>query len=74
MLKNLVDAYAKLSELDQRKELELKMKQGIALLNKVNKAKELLIIPVDSQEGPHSLVHIYSLLCCLEDEIAKLFE
>ena len=68
-LSNLIKSFSQLTPEEQNKEIQKKIKLLIGILNKVNKEKELLFIPVKDEKN---LTSIFSLLCCLEDEIGKL--
>ena len=70
-LSNLIDTFSNLSTEDQTNEIKEKIKVLIGILNQINEDKELLLISTNQDE---SLTSIFSLLCCLEDEIGKLLE
>ena len=68
-LSNLIDTFSNLSTEDQANEIKEKIKVLIGILNQINEDKELLLISTNKDEN---LTSIFSLLCCLEDEIGKL--
>lgn len=70
-LENLINLFSKLPTKEQNKEIQEKIKKLIGILNQINKDKDLLLIPANNDE---KLTSIFSLLCCLEDEIGKLLE
>lgn len=70
-LSDLIDTFSNLSIEDQANEIKEKIKILIGILNQINNDKELLLIPTNKNED---LTSIFSLLCCLEDEIGKLLE
>lgn len=70
-LSNLIDTFSNLSTEDQANEIKEKIKVLIGILNQINEDKELLLISTNKDEN---LTSIFSLLCCLEDEIGKLLE
>ena len=68
-LTNLLKSFSDLSKEEQIKEIQEKIKVLIGVLNQINQDKELLLVSTNPNE---SLTSIFSLLCCLEDEIGKL--
>lgn len=70
-LSNLIETFSNLSTEDQANEIKEKIKVLIGILNQINEDKELLLISTNKDEN---LTSIFSLLCCLEDEIGKLLE
>ena len=70
-LENLINLFSKLTMQEQNKEIQEKIKKLIGILNQFNEDKELLLISTNKDE---KLTSIFSLLCCLEDEIGKLLE
>ena len=72
-LNNLVEAFSKLSDEEQVKEIEEKIKTLIGVLNQFNENKELLLVPTeDKQDADVNYTNIFNLLCCLEEEVGKL--
>lgn len=70
-LENLINLFSRITEEEQNREIQEKIKKLIGILNQVNEDKELLLISTSKDEN---LTSIFSLLCCLEDEIGKLLE
>ena len=74
-LNNLVEAFSKLPDDEQLREIEEKVKVLIGVLNNFNDNKELLLVStLDKKDENVNYTNIFNLICCLEDEIGKLLE
>ena len=68
----LVNAYAHLSDEDQRKEAELKLRSLVRSLRLINHEEVLDAPPAEFEKV--GLSETFYLLYCLEDEIAKILD
>ena len=74
-LDNLLEAFSKLRDEEQIKEVEEKIKTLIGLFNEFNENKELLLASTEDKKDENAnLTKTFNLLCCLEEEIAKFLE
>ena len=74
-LNNLVEAFSKLPDDEQLREIEEKIKVLIGVLNNFNENKDLLLASTsDKKDENANYTKIFNLICCLEDEIGKLLE
>jgi len=72
-LNNLLKSFSELPDEEQIEEIENKIKTIIAILNIVNQDKNLLLTSTNNiEDNDANLTKIFSLLCCLEEEIGKL--
>lgn len=71
-LNNLVEAFSKLPDDEQLREIEEKVKVLIGILNNFNDNKDLLLASTSDKDVNYT--NIFNLICCLEDEIGKLLE
>ena len=71
-LEKLVNAYGKLSNEDQIKEAELKLKSLVRSLRLINHEEELDAPTAEFEK--QGLSETFYLLYCLEDEIAKILD
>jgi hypothetical protein len=72
-LNNLLKSFSELPDEEQIEEIENKIKTIIAILNTVNQDKNLLLTSTNNiEDNDANLTKIFSLLCCLEEEIGKL--
>lgn len=71
-LVKLVNAYANLSEEDQKEEVILKLKSLIRSLRLINHEDNLEVL--NAEYAKKGLSDVFYLIYCLEDEIAKILE
>ena len=72
LLNELVKSFSELKYDEQVNEIENKIKALIAVFNELNDDKELSLVSSKNIVNDSDLTEIFNLLCCLEEEVAKL--
>ena len=71
-LKNLTEKFSELSDEEQVKEIEDKIKVILGVINEINNDNLTLVSTFGIEDKGTNLTNVFCLICSLEEEIAKL--